>query len=195
MTATRELDLVELVSAAGAPAGTATVADAHTAPGLLHRAFSVLLFDPEGRILLQQRAAAKTRFPLRWANACCGHPAPDEPTTQAAGRRLSEELGVKDLPLTEMGVYTYRAADPATDRVEHEYDHVLVGRAPGDLALAPDPAEVADTQWVPAPALLADLRTGEPQNYAPWLLGVLEVAITRLPDIGLNSSLRPRESH
>ena len=63
-------------------------------PGLLHRAFSVLLFDAEGRTLLQRRSAAKTRFPLRWANACCGHPAPGEGVAEAAARRLAEELGV-----------------------------------------------------------------------------------------------------
>ena len=90
---TREETPVELVDADGTAMGEATVAVAHTAPGLLHRAFSVLLFDPDGRLLLQQRAAGKTRFPLRWANACCGHPAPGEPVAEAAARRLGDELG------------------------------------------------------------------------------------------------------
>ena len=62
----------------GRPIGSATVDEAHQAPGQLHRAFSVFLRDADGRVLLQQRAAAKTRFPLRWANTCCGHPAPGE---------------------------------------------------------------------------------------------------------------------
>ncbi|HEY0002315.1 MAG TPA: isopentenyl-diphosphate Delta-isomerase, partial [Actinoplanes sp.] len=107
MTA-REAHLVELVDAAGCTAGSATVDEAHQAPGLLHRAFSVFLRDPAGRVLLQQRSAIKTRFPLRWANTCCGHPAPGEEVAVAADRRLSEELGISGVVLKEVGVYTYR---------------------------------------------------------------------------------------
>lgn len=172
----RELDLVELVDPSGDPMGSTTVNQAHTAPGQLHRAFSVLLFDPEGRTLLQQRASVKTRFPLRWGNTCCGHPAPGVPVVEAAARRLAEELGVTGVPLTDVGVYTYRAEDLATGRVEHEYDHVVIGQVPADLALDPDPAEVAATQWVPAAALVA---TGE--DYAPWLAGVLPIALAASP--------------
>ena len=105
MNATRETHLVELVDTDGAPAGEATVSDAHQAPGQLHRAFSVFLRDPSGRVLLQQRAAAKTRFPLRWANTCCGHPLPGEGPATAASRRLIEEIGVEGVELTEGGVY------------------------------------------------------------------------------------------
>src|ERR1700739_5122586 len=84
----REQLLVELVDRAGRAFGTSTVREAHTAPGRLHRAFSVLLYDPAARMLLQQRAAVKTRFALRWSKTCCGHPAPGEDiaaagTTQA----------------------------------------------------------------------------------------------------------------
>src|ERR1700740_2044344 len=90
----REQLLVELVDRAGRAFGTSTVREAHTAPGRLHRAFSVLLYDPAGRMLLQQRAAVKTRFALRWSNACCGHPAPGEDLAAAATTRLAEELGI-----------------------------------------------------------------------------------------------------
>src|SRR5690349_10987489 len=106
---TREGTLVELVDAEGLALGTATVAEAHATPGFLHRAFSVLLVDPAGRLLLQQRAAGKTRFALRWANACCGHPGPGEPVVDAATKRLVEELGLESVELTEVGVYVYRA--------------------------------------------------------------------------------------
>src|SRR4051794_29088377 len=74
----RETQLVELDDADGVAIGSCTVAEAHTAPGQLHRAFSVMLLDDLGRVLVQQRAAVKTRFALRWANACCGHPAPGQ---------------------------------------------------------------------------------------------------------------------
>jgi isopentenyl-diphosphate Delta-isomerase len=169
----REESLVELVTPDGVAAGTSTVADAHTAPGSLHRAFSVLLFDGGGRTLLQQRAAAKTRFPLRWANACCGHPAPGEAVTVAAARRLQEELGITDVELSEVGVYAYQATDPATGRVEKEYDHVVVGHVPANLAINPDPAEVGQVRWDVAGTLAA-----EGETYAPWLHGVLRVALS-----------------
>jgi isopentenyl-diphosphate delta-isomerase len=168
----RELELVELVDEAGHPTGSSTVDEAHRDPGRLHRAFSVLLLDPAGRLLLQRRAAVKTRFPLRWANTCCGHPRPAEAVTTAGARRLGEELGVRDVELGEIGVYVYRAADPATGRVEHEYDHVLLGRIDADRPVHPDPAEVADLRWV-APDELATALSAEPQAYAPWLAGVI----------------------
>jgi isopentenyl-diphosphate delta-isomerase len=144
----REARLVELVDASGVPAGSATVDEAHQAPGQLHRAFSVFLRDRDGRVLLQQRAAGKTRFPLRWGNTCCGHPVPGESVTVAAARRLVEEVGVGGVQLTEVGVYSYYAEDPATGRVEYEYDHVLLGDMPSARTLMPDPDEVADLRWV-----------------------------------------------
>ena len=114
----RESHQVELVDANGVAAGSTTVEEAHQAPGQLHRAFSVFLRDDEGRVLLQQRAATKTRFPLRWGNTCCGHPQPGEDITTAAARRLVEEIGVGGVPLQEVGRYSYYAEDPASGRVE-----------------------------------------------------------------------------
>ncbi len=169
----REKELVELVDPDGRAVGQTTVVAAHHAPGLLHRAFSVFLRDPSGRVLLQQRAAVKTRFPLRWANTCCGHPLPGEALAAAATRRLNEEIGVTGVTLTEVGVYSYYAEDPATGRVEYEYDHVLVGDVPADLATLADPDEVADVRWVPLDSL-ADAIGREPRAYAPWLGGVTE---------------------
>jgi isopentenyl-diphosphate Delta-isomerase len=175
----READLVELVGPDGVAVGSCTVAEAHTLPGRLHRAFSVLLFDPDGRVLLQQRAAVKTRFALRWANTCCGHPAPGQDLGAAAVARLAEELGAAAVPLTETGVHLYRAEDPGTGRVEHEHDHVLVGRVPADVPLHLDPTEVAAVRWADPAALRADLAA-HPEHYSPWLAGVLAAA-TRLP--------------
>jgi len=170
----REALLVELVDPAGDPVGSSTVEAAHRAPGLLHRAFSVVLVDAGGRLLLQQRAAGKSRFALRWANACCGHPAPGESVTAAASRRLAEELGISAVPLAEVGVHVYAAVDPTTGRVEQEYDHVLFGRFDPADAMAPDPAEVATVTWV-SPAELDAGLSHEPSRYAPWLAGVVEV--------------------
>ncbi|WP_020673229.1 isopentenyl-diphosphate Delta-isomerase [Amycolatopsis nigrescens] len=171
----RESQLVELVDSGGAATGSCTVAEAHTAPGRLHRAFSVMLLDELGRVLVQQRAAAKTRFALRWANACCGHPAPGQTVFDAAAQRLIEEIGVRGVTLHEAGVYLYRAEDPETGRVEHEYDHVLVGKVPVDPRLDLDPAEVADVRWPEPDRLRADLAE-HPDRYSPWFHGVLDVA-------------------
>jgi len=171
MSRAREAHLVELVDDAGRGIGACRVDEAHRAPGRLHRAFSVLLVDPDGRILLQQRAPAKTRFPLSWANACCGHPAPGQPVPDAANARLRDELGIGPVPLTEIGVYVYRARDPVTDRVEFEYDHVLRGELSPDVPLRPDPDEVADVRWVTRDELAARLDR-RPAEHAPWLGGV-----------------------
>jgi isopentenyl-diphosphate Delta-isomerase len=164
---------VELVDDAGHAVGACSVAQAHQAPGLLHRAFSVLLFDQAGRVLLQQRAAVKTRFPLLWANTCCGHPAPGEPVTVAAAVRLAEELGLAT-PLTEVGIFRYHAEDTATSRVEHEWDHVLIGVLDADVPY-PDPAEVVDFAWI-QPDALRDAIADDPAGYTPWLSGVLDIA-------------------
>jgi isopentenyl-diphosphate Delta-isomerase len=166
--------LVELVNSDGMPVGSATVDQAHRAPGLMHRAFSVFLRDESGRVLLQQRAAVKTRFPLRWGNTCCGHPGPGEQVTDAAARRLGEEIGVDGVRLTELGVYTYYAEDPDTGRVEYEYDHVLIGDFSADAPVHADPQEVADLRWVTLDDLRAAVRA-DGRSYAPWLAGVTDV--------------------
>lgn len=179
----READLVELVDENGTAAGSCSVAEAHDAPGRLHRAFSVLLRDPDGRLLLQRRAEVKTRFPLRWANSCCGHPPPGGDLLAAAARRLREELGVSGVRLRTLGVHAYRAEDPGTGRVEREYDHVLLGDVPADLPMDPDPAEVAEVRWA-SPDRLRDALSGEPERYAPWLSGVLAVYSAEAERVG-----------
>jgi len=173
----REQLPVELVDRAGRPLGTCSVRAAHTPPGRLHRAFSVLLYDPAGRVLLQQRAAAKTRFARRWSNACCGHPAPGQDVAAAAMKRLTEELGItaaQVTPLTEAGVFRYRAFDAPARYVEYEWDHVfratLTSGAP-----APDESEVSEVRWADPEALTAEIAA-RPDEFTPWLAGGLGVA-------------------
>jgi isopentenyl-diphosphate Delta-isomerase len=172
LTGSRESHLVELVDNNGRPLGQATVEEAHLPPGRLHRAFSVVLVDPDGRTLLQRRAATKTRFPMRWANACCGHPSPDDSVTGAANRRLREEIGLAPVALAEVGVYVYYAEDPATKRVEFEYDHVLLAEIEADEPLVANPDEVADVRWVDRVALAEEMRASS-RSFAPWLAGVV----------------------
>jgi isopentenyl-diphosphate delta-isomerase len=148
--------------------GQAEKLSAHRAEGRLHRAFSVLLFDADGRTLLQRRAAVKYHFAGRWANACCGHPRPGENTLDAARRRLHEELGI-DTELSELASFTYRAEDAGSGLTEHEIDHVLVGRFDGDLQ--PNPLETDAVRWVD-PAALQRALAERPDDYAPWVVRV-----------------------
>ncbi|MGH3736094.1 MAG: isopentenyl-diphosphate Delta-isomerase [Micromonosporaceae bacterium] len=176
-TPPREAHLVEIVDPSGDPIGAATVAEAHTAPGALHRAYSVVLLDGEGRALWQRRAAVKTRFPRRWSNTCCGHPAPGQPVTEAAAVRLAEEMGLSGVALSEVGTFVYQATDPATGRVEYEYDHVLVGRVESDVEPHPDPAEADDWRWRTPQEAAAELA-GDPEAYTPWVPDVVRL-VTR----------------
>ncbi len=171
----REEHLVQLVDVAGTTLGVTTVDAAHRLPGHLHRAFSVLLTDDRGRLLLQRRSAHKTRFALRWANTCCGHPWPDEDLKSAGTKRLRDEMGIAADNLDEIGSFVYRAEDPTSRRVEYEYDHVLVGRVVADVRPDPDPAEVAEWQWADPDALREDLAAN-PSRYAPWLGQVIDLA-------------------
>ncbi|HEX2417518.1 MAG TPA: isopentenyl-diphosphate Delta-isomerase [Micromonosporaceae bacterium] len=174
-SSSRETHLVQLVDTGGAPLGVATVAAAHRLPGQLHRAFSVLLTDGHGRFLLQQRSARKTRFALLWANTCCGHPLPDEDLKTAGINRLRDEMGLAADDLSEVGRFVYRAEDPASGRVEYEYDHVLIGQVPVEVRPDPNPDEVAEWRWADLDTVRADLAA-HPARYAPWLGGVINIA-------------------
>jgi isopentenyl-diphosphate Delta-isomerase len=169
----RDTLLVELVDESGATIGSCPASEAHQPPGRPHRAFSVLLFNEAGRTLLQRRASVKTRFPSRWSNTCCGHPTLGQRVAEAAEMRLVDEFGIK-AALNEVGVYRYRAQDPATHRVEDEWDHVLVAIVV-DETVRPNPAEVSKYAWVQPAVLRADLAAS-PQKYTPWLAGVLAAA-------------------
>jgi len=179
----REQLPVELVDRAGRAIGSCPVREAHTAPGRLHRAFSVLVYDPAGRVLLQQRAAVKPRFALRWSNSCCGHPAPGQDLVAAAQTRLAEELGLTAAqltPLTEAGVLRYRAEDAATKRIEYEWDHVLVATLTNG-APAADESEVRQVRWASPGPLAAEIGA-RPAEFTPWLAGVLEIASEISPE-------------
>jgi isopentenyl-diphosphate delta-isomerase len=163
------MTLVRLVDHRGNLMGHLDKLEAHAAPGRLHEAFSVFIRDGRGRILLQQRAAGKYHFAGLWANACCSHPVEGEPIAQQARLRLEEEMGL-DVALVEVGTFIYRAVDPVSGRVEHEFDHVFLGRSDDDPV--PDPAEVGAWEWV-APSDLATRVAGADPRLAPWLVKAL----------------------
>jgi isopentenyl-diphosphate delta-isomerase len=142
--------------------GTEEKLDAHRS-GHLHRAFSIFLFDRQGRLLLQQRALSKYHSAGLWSNTCCSHPRPGEHVLEAAQRRLREELGVNCALEPAFG-FVYRAS-LGNGLIEHEYDHVLVGRFDGRPE--PDPNEVAAWRWAEPAGVRADLLEN-PARYAAW---------------------------
>ncbi|MEV7417027.1 isopentenyl-diphosphate Delta-isomerase [Streptomyces sp. NPDC089919] len=163
--------MLELVDEAGNTIGTAEKLAAHQAPGQLHRAFSVFLFDESGRLLLQQRALGKYHSPGVWSNTCCGHPYPGESPFAAAARRTYEELGLSPSLLAEAGTVRYNHPDPASGLVEQEYNHLFVGLA--QAPVQPDPEEIADTVYVTAQEL-AKRHAADP--FSAWFMTVLDAA-------------------
>mgnify|MGYP001810069899 CR=1 FL=1 len=143
--------------------GAAGKLDVHQ-DGQLHRAFSILVFNADGELLLQRRADGKYHFATRWSNTCCGHPRPDEPTEAAAARRLQEEFGIR-VPLTERTQLVYRAEDQGSGLIEHEFLHIFHGRYAGDPH--PDPSEIGAWRWMAVPAIRRALRM-RPDWFTPW---------------------------
>src|SRR5215510_11916680 len=127
---TMKKEYVVLVNKSGKKVGFAEKMEAHR-KGLLHRAFSVFLFNEKGEMLLQKRAATKYHFAGKWSNACCSHPRPGEKISTAAKRRLLEELGI-ECTLINHGHILYEATDQKSGLTEHEYDYVFIGRYDGD---------------------------------------------------------------
>ncbi|MFE5513124.1 isopentenyl-diphosphate Delta-isomerase [Streptomyces sp. NPDC056529] len=163
--------MLELVDEDGRTIGTAEKLAAHQAPGQLHRAFSVFLFDESGRLLLQRRALGKYHSPGVWSNTCCGHPYPGEAPFAAAARRTFEELGVSPSLLAEAGTVRYNHPDPASGLVEQEFNHLFVGLV--QAAPRPDPEEIDDTVFV-TPAELAERHAAVP--FSAWFMTVLDAA-------------------
>jgi isopentenyl-diphosphate delta-isomerase len=140
---------------------------AHQGRGTLHRAFSVFLFHPDGRMLVHRRASSKHHFRDLWTNACCSHPRPGETVTAAAARRVAEELGLElaESAFTESGSFVYRALDPTSGLVEHEWDHVVV--ATTDRDPVPDPDEVGEWRWARVDELRSEVAS-HPERFTPW---------------------------
>ena len=142
--------------------GTMEKLEAHQ-KGLLHRAFSVFIFNKEGRMLLQQRARHKYHGAHLWTNACCSHPYPNEITKNAAERRLKEELGFSTR-IQEIFSFLYKA-DVENQLVEHEYDHVFAGEY--DQEINPNELEVANIDYREMADIKKDIELN-PTHYTSW---------------------------
>ncbi|MDB5116426.1 MAG: isopentenyl-diphosphate Delta-isomerase [Mucilaginibacter sp.] len=136
--------------------------EAHLSPNL-HRAFSVFIFNNDGKMLLQQRANSKYHSGGLWTNACCSHPSPGEKTDQSAIRRLKEEMGF-DTELQEIYSFTYKA-ELDNGLIEYEYDHVFFGIYNGPVN--PDSNEVQNFAYKTIDEIQAEILL-KPELYTEW---------------------------
>ena len=141
--------------------GTMEKMEAHH-KGVLHRAFSVFVFNSQGELMLQQRAAHKYHSPELWTNTCCSHPRPGEALEDAAHRRMQEEMGF-DCPL-EYG-FNFIYNKQVGELIEHELDHVWLGFS--DQTPALNPKEVRDWRYMSLDQIREDMQT-RPDSYTEW---------------------------
>lgn len=153
---------VVLVDPEDRPLGTMEKMEAHRL-GVLHRAFSVFVFNSKGHLLIHRRAHDKYHSGGLWTNTCCSHPRPEEGVVDAAQRRLMEEMGMR-CQLEPKFSFVYRA-DLDHGMIEHELDHVLIGYS--DVPPVPNPKEVCETLYIPIPDLEVDLED-HPEKYTAW---------------------------
>ena len=153
---------VILVDESDQPVGVMEKMAAHR-QALLHRAFSVFIFNSRGEMLLQQRAPEKYHSAGLWTNACCSHPRPGEDTREAAGRRLREELGFTT-DLQKLFEFTYQTVFD-NGLTEFEFDHVFVGTY--DAAIHPNKAEVSD-YCHSSPELIRESLQLQPDRFTSW---------------------------
>lgn len=153
---------VILVDENDEPIGTMEKMEVHQ-KALLHRAFSVFIFNDKGEILLQKRANKKYHSGGLWTNACCSHPKPGEETLAAAKKRLYEEMGF-DIGLKKVFDFIYKAPFD-NGLTEYEFDHVFIGTYDGEIF--PDAEEVSDYCYKSVEEVKRSIQT-HPQKYTEW---------------------------
>ena len=130
---------------------------------VLHRAFSVFLFNPQGKMLLQQRALTKYHSAGLWTNTCCSHPRPGETLENAVTRRLIEEMGIT-AKVSKAFDFIYQAELP-DNLNEYEFDHVFIGNY--DDEVRPNHLEVANFVYQSIEEVAANLQS-YPEKYTVW---------------------------
>ncbi len=153
--------------------GTMEKLEAHQ-KGLLHRAFSILIYNSKGEMLIQKRADTKYHSGGLWTNACCSHPLPDEKMEDATRRRLKFEMGI-DIPSQYAYKFVYRVALDKS-LVEHEVDHVYTAVFDGIPNVNPD--EVEDWKYVNVSSLKEDI-TKHPERYTHWFKLILDHSLSQ----------------
>ena len=145
--------------------------------GVLHRAFSIFIFDSNNKMLIHRRALEKYHTPGLWTNACCSHPRYDEKLEDAVHRRLIEEMGF-DCDLKEIFTFIYKA-EFDNGLIENELDHVFIGYHDG--AVNPNKDEVHEYDWVETDELLKDIEK-DPYKYTYWFKEAIVKVIEYLKD-------------
>lgn len=136
---------------------------------LLHRAFSVFVFNDKNELMIQQRAHSKYHSPGLWTNTCCSHQREGESNIEAGKRRLQEEMGFCT-ELKETISFIYKAPFD-NGLTEHEFDHILVGEYQGEPVLNPE--EVESWKWVSLEDIKNDIAIN-PQFYTEWFKIIFE---------------------
>ncbi len=167
---------VILVDKEDNPIGKMEKIEAHE-KGLLHRAFSVFVFNDKDELLLQQRALTKYHTPGLWTNTCCSHQHEGESNIDAGKRRLEEEMGFS-VPLEEVMSFTYKAPF-ANGLTEHEFDHILIGYYNQDPK--PNPEEVADFKWRTLDQIKTDIAN-YPEQYTAWFKIIFDKYLTAIAE-------------
>jgi len=155
---------VVLVDKSGNQIGLMPKLEAHQ-KGILHRAFSIFLFNSENQILLQKRSLIKYHSAGLWTNTCCSHPRDGEDIIDAGKRRLYEEMGIKT-ELKKEFEFTYNAV-LENGLTEHEFDHVLIGNFNGTPILNKD--EVEDWKWMSLEEIEKDINENK-EDYTVWFV-------------------------
>jgi len=146
--------------------GHLSKARCHQGRGVLHRAFSLLIFNDAGEWLLQQRAPSKRLWPLYWSNSCCSHPRRAETLEGAIHRRLYEELGLR-CPLHFLFKFQYQAQFDAA-AAEHELCSVFIGRSTGPVSINQN--EIVAWRWSTPEALQAEMTGPGAESFTPWFV-------------------------
>ena len=136
--------------------------------GKLHRAFSIIIFNSERKILLQKRASTKYHTPNLWSNTCCSHQRDGEDNINAGKRRLNEEMGFVT-NLYNFSSFIYRVEFP-NGLIEHENDHIMLGFFDGTPK--PNPNEVDDWKWIDIDILTQDMNLN-PNHYTAWFIIIM----------------------
>jgi isopentenyl-diphosphate delta-isomerase len=159
-------DALILVDAADRDLGVLSKTLCHEGQGVLHRAFSLLIFNESGELLIQQRAASKRLWPNYWSNSCCSHPRAEESMEVATQRRLYEELGIH-CPLEFLYKFQYQAQFDATG-AENELCSVLVGKCRDPIRVNSD--EIQAWRWISPEALNDEIAAQGARIFTPWFM-------------------------